>query len=469
MPSTLGDALATDLYQLTMAAGYFHRGMHAHVATCELFVRRLPKARRFLLALGLDEVSQHLEALRFTEQDIAFLAELPVLASAMTPAFRDYLRAFRFTGDLWSIPDGSVVFENEPFLRVRAPIIEAQIVETFALSLVNHATMVGSKAARMVLAASGRACVEFGTRRTHADAAVDAARAAYAAGFVGTSNVEAARRFGIPVMGTAAHMWTMAHPSEEASFKGYFEVFPSSTILLIDTYDTPRGALRAARVCRERLRGVRLDSGDLGALAREVRGILDAEGAGQAKILASGDLNEHTIASLLASGAPIDTFGVGTELVCSVDAPSLGGVYKLVELDDGSERRPMAKFSEGKASYAGVHQTYRITDEAGFFDRDVLALDDEGPPTLAGGQLAHALLSPVLLSGKRRAPSPRLEEIRARAAASLAALPPVLRELAPPQTGEDRYAVEPSARLRIVTDEVRRRFVADSTGNERRS
>lgn len=461
MPSTLGSALATDLYQLTMAAGYFHRGMQAHVATCELFVRRLPKPRRFLLALGLDDVARHLEALRFTAEDIAFLAELPALKGAMTPAFQAYLRDFRFTGDLWSIPEGTVVFENEPWLRVRAPIIEAQIVETFALSLVNHLTMVGSKAARVVLAAGGRACVEFGTRRTHADAAVDAARAAYAAGFVGTSNVEAARRFGIPVLGTAAHMWTMAHATEEEAFRGYFEVFPSSTILLIDTYDTPRGAMRAARVCRERLRGVRLDSGDLGALAREVRGILDAEGAGQAKILASGDLNEHSIAALVASGAPIDTFGVGTELVCSVDAPSLGGVYKLVELDDGRERRPMAKFSEGKGSFAGVHQTYRITDADGRFDRDVLALDDEGPPTLAGGQLAHALLAPVLVGGSRRAPVPSLDEIRARSAASLAALPAVIRDLAPPQTSEDRCPVEPSARLRIVTDEVRRRFVAD--------
>lgn len=461
MPTTLGNALATDLYQLTMAAGYFHRGMREQVATCEMFVRRLPKARRFLLALGVDDVADHLSSLRFTEDDVELLASLPVMRSAMTPAFRDYLRSFRFTGDLWSVAEGTVLFENEPFLRVRAPIIEAQIVETFALSLVNHMTMVGSKAARVLIAAAGRTCVEFGTRRTHADAAVDAARAAYAVGFAGTSNVEAARRFGIPVMGTAAHMWTMAHPTEEAAFEGYFAVFPDSSILLIDTYDTPRGARRAARVCGQKLKGVRLDSGDLGGLAREVRAILDAEGLTGVKVLASGDLNEHSIAALVASGAPIDTFGVGTELVCSVDAPSLGGVYKLVELDDGKERRPMAKFSEGKASYAGVHQTYRITDAAGYFDRDVLALEDEGPPTLAGGQLAHALLAPVLVRGGRRAPRPALDEVRARVAASLASLPPYLRELAPPGPEDQRFPVEASARLRIVTEDVRRRFVAE--------
>jgi len=467
VPSAYGSALATDLYQLTMAAGYFHRGMRGHVATCELFVRRLPRARRYLVALGIDELVRHVEALRFSDEDIAFLAELPALRAAMTPAFCDYLRGFSFTGDLWAVREGTIAFENEPLVRVRAPIIEAQILETFALSLVNHATMVGSKAARVVTAARGRTVVEFGTRRTHPDAAIDAARAAYAAGFAGTSNVEAGRRYGIPVLGTAAHMWTMAHPTEAASFEGYFQVFPDGAILLVDTYDTVRGARRAARICREKLKGVRLDSGDLGALAKLVRPVLDAEGAPQAKILVSGDLNEHIVERLLADGAPIDTFGIGTEVVCSVDAPSLGGVYKLVELDDGNERRPMAKFSEGKGTFAGVHQAYRITAASGAFDRDVLALDDEGPPTLAGGQLAHALLAPVMIGGKRRAGPAPLDEVRAHVASGLSALPPYLRDLAPAEPGDRRYPIEPSSRLRAVTEEVRRRFVTEGASGER--
>jgi nicotinate phosphoribosyltransferase len=321
--------LSTDLYQLTMAAGYLRRGMARHLATCELFVRRLPATRRYLVALGVDQVAEHATRLRFTPEDVAFLAQVPALRAAMTPEVRDYLLSFRFSGDLWAVDEGAIVFEHEPILRVRAPIIEAQILETFALSVVNHATMIGSKAARIVRAARGRTVVEFGTRRTHADAAVDAARAAYAVGFAGTSNVLAARTYGIPVLGTAAHMWTMAHPSEQAAFEAYVAVFPESAILLVDTFDTLRGAVRAARAAGDRLRGVRIDSGDLDALSREVRRILDAEGAPHAKIVVSGDLNEHSIAALPAAGAPIDTFGVGTELVCSADAPALGGVYKL--------------------------------------------------------------------------------------------------------------------------------------------
>ncbi len=461
MASGLGHALATDLYQLTMAAGYFHRGMASHVATCELFVRRLPKARRFLVALGVDDVVRHLEALTFTEQDLAFLKELPGLRAAMSPAFVEYLRAFRFTGDVAAVPEGTIFFQTEPVLRIRAPIIEAQIIETFALSTVNHATMVGSKAARVVQAAAGRAVVEFGTRRTHPDAAVDAARAAYSVGFAGTSNVEAGRRFGIPVLGTAAHMWTMAHATEEQAFEGYFSVFPDSATLLIDTYDTPRGAARAARVCADRLRGVRLDSGDLGALARVVRGILDAEGAPQAKILASGDLNEHSIAALVAAGAPIDTFGVGTEMVCSVDAPSLGGVYKLVALEVGGEQRPIAKFSEGKGTYPGAHQVHRVTSPEGRLLRDVLALAEEDAPRPGGGERAEPLLHPVLVAGARVCPPSSLAEVRSRVDAGMASLGPELRDLEPRASGHGALSVEPSARLVDLTERVRRRFVEE--------
>jgi len=459
---TPSSALSTDLYQLTMAAGYFHRGFAGHTATCEMFVRRLPKARNFLVALGIDAVLDYLEALRFSEDDIAFLGSLPALAKAMTPAFCDYLRRFRFTGEVWAVDEGTIVFENEPLLRVKAPIIEAQMVETFALSAINHATMIASKAARIVHAAAGRGVVEFGTRRTHPAAAIDAARAAYAVGFAGTSNVEAARRHGIPVLGTAAHMWTMAHASEEEAFSAYLQVFPESAILLIDTYDTPRGAERAARVAQGKLKGVRLDSGDLGALARQVRGILDAGGAPQAKIVASGDLNEHSIAALVSAGAPIDMFGVGTELVCSVDAPSLGGVYKLVEIHDGHTRRDIAKFSEGKATYPGPHQVLRIVD-ANRYARDVIMLEQEDSPTLFGSQKMVVLLSPALRAGARvRAPA-TLGEIRARVAHGMASLPVALLDLAPRAVGARGYPVEPSSHLLSLMDRLRESLVEEGT------
>ena len=255
-----------------MAAGYFHRGMTGATATCEMFVRRLPRRRRYLVAMGLERALRYLEGLRFTDEEIAFLATVPSLRDAMTPGFAAYLRDLRFTGDVWAVPEGTAVFADEPLVRVRAPIVEAQLVETFLLSAINHATLIASKAARIVHAAGDAEVMEFGTRRTHPDAAVDAARAAYCAGFVGTSNVEAGFQFGVPVMGTAAHMWTMAHATEEEAFEGYVATFPSAAILLIDTYDTLRGAHRAAAIARDKLKGVRLDSGDLLGLSRAVRG-----------------------------------------------------------------------------------------------------------------------------------------------------------------------------------------------------
>jgi len=458
VPQNLGQALATDLYQLTMAAGYFHRGRAEHRATCEMFVRRLPKARRFLVALGIEDAVEHALRMRFSEDDLAFLAELPALRDAMTPDFIGYLRDFRFRGDVWAVDEGAVVFEREPLVRVEASIIEAQILETFLLSAINHATTIGSKAARVLLAAEGRGVVEFGTRRTHPESALDAARAAYAVGFAGTSNVEAGRRFGIPVTGTAAHMWTMAHATEREAFEGYFSVFPNSSILLIDTYDTPRGALRAAELVRDKLKGVRIDSGDLGAMSREVRATLDANGAPQAKIVASGDLNEHSIAALVAEGAPIDTFGVGTELVCSVDAPALSGVYKLVELDDGSGPRPIAKFSEGKGTLPGPQQVHRVRAASGQPLRDVIALADEAAPTAPEGGSTAPLLSVAIRSGTRVRDRAAMGDVRARVASELESLPASLRALAV-DPGAPRYAIEVSAPLASLVDEVRTRVV----------
>jgi nicotinate phosphoribosyltransferase len=467
------DALHTDLYQLTMAAGYFHRGMTGATATCELFVRRLPPHRRFLLAMGIERALAYLEGLAFTDEQIAFLRTVPSIRDAMTPAFADFLRGLRFTGDVWAVPEGTAVFATEPLVRVRAPIVEAQLVETFLLSAVNHATLVASKAARVVLAAGDREVMEFGSRRTHPDAAVDAARAAYCAGFVGTSNVEAGMRFGVPVIGTAAHMWTMAHPSEVSAFEAYVATFPSASTLLIDTYDTLRGARRAAEVAREKLRGVRLDSGDLLALSRAVRVILDEHGCTEARVVASGDLNEHRIAELRAEGAPIDVYGVGTDVVTSIDAPALGGVYKLVELERDGVATPIAKFSEGKATLPGVHQVHRfhaghvgghvggnVGGHAGArrIARDVIALADEPRP-----EGADPLLVPVMQRGARVAPREEVAEVRARGLRSLAALPTELTRLEDPAPSWTGFVPETSAGLSALVTRVRARMVDGPT------
>ncbi|MDC3957985.1 nicotinate phosphoribosyltransferase [Polyangium jinanense] len=460
------DALRTDLYQLTMAAGYFHRGMQDRRATCEMFVRRLPRRRRYLLAMGIERLLGYLENLSFTEDEIRYLRDLPALRDAMTEPFVEYLRRFRFRGDVSAVREGTVVFANEPLVRISAPIIEAQIVETFLLSVVNHATMIGSKAARVVRAAGSAGVIEFGTRRTHPEAAIDAALSAYAAGFVGTSNVEAGKRFGIPVMGTAAHIWTMAHATEEEAFENYVATFPNASILLIDTYDTLRGAERAARIAKDKLKGVRLDSGDLLALSRAVRPILDAAGCTSAKIVASGDLNEYKIEALRRAGAPIDLYGVGTDLVASIDSPALGGVYKLVEIEQDGKVIPICKFSEGKATFPGPHQVYRFVDGAGVLARDVIALADEDPRRLGEGQ-PEALLVPRMKNGARTEPAEGLDVVRARVARELARLPEALHVLdeAPPPTErtDEPYRAVPSTRLLELVEDVRARVVGAAT------
>ncbi len=450
-------ALSTDLYQLTMAAGYFHRQMGDRVATCEMFVRRLPHDRRYLVAMGVEALAHYLEELRFEERDIAFLKSVPALADAMTPAFCDYLRSFQFSGDVDAVPEGTVMFENEPFVRIHAPLIEAQMIETHLLSLVNHQSMIASKAARIVTAAEGATAVEFGTRRTHHDAAIDAARAAYAVGFAATSNVEAARRFGIPVTGTAAHMWTMAHPSEEAAFSAYAEVFPNATILLIDTYETERGAVRAARAAKEKLKGVRIDSGDLDGLSRRVRSILDEMGRKSARIVVSGDLNEHSIAALRRAKAPIDTFGVGTGSLRRPTRPRSVGSTRLVDLETGGAHRAIAKFSPGKATFPGAHQVYRISGDTA--ERDVLALADEAPPIAANGRRVDALLVPFVRAGKRARKEDDLNAIRSRAQAGIAALPATLRDIGP-KPHDLHFPVEPSPALDRLTEQVRHEVVA---------
>jgi nicotinate phosphoribosyltransferase len=442
--------LATDLYELTMAAAY-HAHQRAERASFELFVRRLPPHRSYLIVAGLAQALDYLRALRFGEAEIAYLRGLPVFAKGPADFF-DYLRAFRFRGEVWAMPEGTLAFAGEPLLRVTAPILEAQILETYLLATINFQTLIATKAARMAAAAQDRGVIEFGARRAHGmEAALYAARAAFIGGCIGTSNVEAGWRFDLPVYGTAAHSWTMAFAREIDAFRAYYRVFPESTTLLLDTYDT----LAAARLATEfgpALRGVRLDSGDLAALAKQVRAILDQAGLAQTKIVASGDLNEDKIAEMLAAGAPIDLFGVGTELSTSYDAPALGGVYKLVELAVDHQIQPKMKLSREKATYPCRKQVWRERASDGLFTGDVIAAADEERD--AGR--AEPLLIPVMRDGEVIAPAPSLREIQARARAQLARLPERCQSLTQAEDYPVRYSAELERRREEMLKELER-------------
>jgi nicotinate phosphoribosyltransferase len=409
------NALLTDLYELTMAAGYFHAAKTTEVATFEFTIRRLPANRNFVIAAGLPQAVEYLLNLRFTDEDVFYLRGLPQFRHAPSEFF-DYLRVFRFTGDLFAVPEGTPLFAGEPVLCLRAPIIEAQIPETYLLSAISFPTLIASKAARCVAAAEGRSVVEFGTRRAHTpEAGTLGARAAYIGGCSGTSNALAGMRFGIPVSGTSAHSWVMSFACEMQAFKRLQCTLGESAVQLVDTYDSIEGARHAAKLGGP-MWGVRIDSGDLGALSRQVRSILDDAGRHDAKIMATGDLDEYKIRELVQAGSPIDAFGVGTQLATSADAPSLSAVYKMVELNIGGIRRFTAKYSAHKGSLPGAKQVFR--DEA----RDVIARSGE----CGRGE---ALMRPVILGGHLVEPLPTLEESRIRAAESIAKFSPAMRGL----------------------------------------
>ncbi len=427
--------LLTDLYQLTMLQAYLARGME-ETAVFELFSRKLPAGRNFLVAAGLEQALDFIEAFRFGEEELDWIER----SRLFRPGFAERLARLRFSGDVHAMPEGTLFFPDEPVLRVTAPIAEAQILETRVLNLIHFETVVASKAARCVLAAPGKSLVDFGLRRAHgAEAGLLAARASYLAGFAGTSTTLAAPRFGIPVFGTMAHSFVQAHESEQEAFEHFAEVFPGNAVLLIDTYDTVEGARKAVAAGRDRaIRGVRLDSGDLGALAKAVRPILDAGGQKDAIIFASGSLDEERIAALEASGAPIDSYGVGTSLVTSADRPYLDAVYKLQEYAG----RPRRKRSTGKATWPGRKQVFRHYGRDARLARDVVTA--EGDP-----QSGEPLLKPVMLRG-RRLPQPNLSAARAHAAAQLARLPERLRVLG----AADPYPVEIAPALRALAEEV---------------
>jgi nicotinate phosphoribosyltransferase len=428
-----GAALNTDLYELTMAAGFFEAGKAADRATFELFVRRLPWNRNFILAAGLAQAVEYLLNLRFTADEIAYLKTLPQFVR--TPAeFFDMLAGLRFTGDLFAVREGTPLFAGEPFLTIRAPLIEAQLVETYLLATIGFQSTIATKAARVVRAALGHAVVEFGTRRAHSpEAGVLGARAAYIGGCSGTSNTETGFRYGVPVFGTAAHSWVMSFPTELGAFERLQRLLGETTVYLIDTYDTLEGARRAASLGHP-LWGVRLDSGNLGELAVSVRRILDEAGLTEAKIMATGDLNEYKIQELLAARAPIDVFGVGTELATSADAPSLGVVYKLVELEDAGGRRYPVKLSHEKQTLPGAKQIFRSADH------DVLARASECYACDQIGSSCEALQRPVILTGELVESLPAVAEARHYAEKSLARLPATCLSL---------FASEPAWRVDI--------------------
>ena len=424
-----------------MAAGYFQAGKIRETATFELFFRRFPSNRNFIVAAGLQQAVDYLLNLKFTREEIDYLRSLPQL-SRVSPEFFDQLAGLRFNGDLFAVPEGTPLFPGEPFLTLRAPIMEAQIPETYLLSTIGFQSMIATKAARVVEAACGRGVVEFGTRRAHSpEAGVLAGRAAYVGGCTGTSNTETGFRYGIPVFGTNAHSWVMSFPTEIEAFRSLQQLLGEATAYLIDSYDTLEGARRAVSLGRP-MWGVRLDSGNLVELAPAVRKILDEAGMPDAKIMATGDLNEYKILELVAARAPIDVFGVGTELSTSSDAPALSVVYKMVEIESGGEKRYTAKFSEEKHTMPGVKQVIRYADH----DRIVRSHDcsSESSP-------AEALLRPVILGGRLVEPLPPVREARERRAKSLAQFPPKVRSLF---TQEDAWRVEYSKELIALSDRV---------------
>lgn len=419
-----GGALSTDFYELTMMAGYYTAGVMAP-ATFELYVRDLPVNRSFLIAAGLEQALAYLENLHFEANDIDDFRRLPGLQRVPAQFFDEYLPRFRFTGEVWAIAEGTPVFPPEPLLRITAPMPEAQLVETALLAHIAFQTSVASRTARIVDAAAGRPVVEFGARRAHGlEAGVLAARAAFLAGCESTSNVDAGRRFGIPVSGTMAHAWVMAFPDEISAFRRYAEVF-GETVMLLDTYDAEH-AVRRIAASGLRPRAVRLDSGDVVPMSRRVRAILDAADLRDTAIFVSGDLDEQRIADMLAAGAPVDAFGVGAAVSTSSDAPSLGAIYKLVEIEREGVVVPIMKLSPGKQTYPGRKQVWRRVEDDTAVE-DVIELAGERN---VGAE--RPLLERVMMDGRRNGPPPSLNAVRARCRAALAALPESVRRLRDP-------------------------------------
>ena len=441
------NTLLTDLYQLTMLQSYYELGMD-DTAVFEFFVRRLPEHRNFILFAGLQQVIEYLENLHFSQHELEWLDQ----SGRFDAGFLGRLGKFRFLGDVHAMAEGTVFFRDEPVLRITAPLPEAQLIESRLINILHYQTLIASKAARCRLAAPDKTLIDFGMRRAHgAEAALLAARASYIAGFDGTATVQAEQDFGIPIYGTMAHSYIQAHDSESQAFENFARSHPDNVVLLIDTYDTQRGAekvVRLAKALREEgiaIKAVRLDSGELADLSVSVRRILDEGGCGDVAIFTSGDLDEYRLAGLLGRGCPVDGFGIGTRMTISTDSPSLDCVYKLQEYA-GQGRR---KRSTGKTTWPGSKQIYRRRSADGCFDGDLLTLASD---TRDDGD---ALIVPVMRKGKRIDPVETLDAIRERSSAQLACLPNHLKALA---VSPERYPVRISAGLKDMAEQVDKHF-----------
>jgi nicotinate phosphoribosyltransferase len=436
-------AILTDLYQLAMLKAYQDRGMN-QTAVFEFYIRNLPSQRNFLMAAGLEQVLEYLENLRFTQLERGWLKT----SGRFPEDFVDSLADFRFTGDVDALPEGTVFFPNEPVLRITAPLQQAQLTESRIINILQMQVMAASKAARMVLTAPGKTLLDFGLRRAHgSEAGLFVARASYIAGFNGTATVPANPFYGVPVFGTMAHSYIQAHGDETAAFRDFAHSWPDNTIFLLDTYDTIQAAHKVVAVARDlkkegiSIHGVRLDSGDLAQLAKQVRSILDEGGLQDTKIFASGNLDEYALEQLIARQAPIDGFGIGTRLAVSEDAPTLECVYKMQEYDG----QPRRKRSEGKSTWPGRKQTFRTFDALGKMKGDYIAMEDESHP-------GEPLLKPCMRQGKRLSPPAPLEKCRAHAAQQLDQLPKTLRSL----KQEQPYSVHISQKIRELADRLDR-------------
>ena len=433
--------LLTDFYELTMMQGYLKSGKHKEKVIFDMFYRKNPCGNGFAICCGLEQVVEYIRNLHFSEEDIDYLRSL----GTFDEDFIEYLRGFHFTGDIYAIPEGTVVFPKEPLIKVIAPVIEAQLVETAILNLVNHQSLIATKACRVVYAAQGDGVMEFGLRRAQGpDAGIYGARAAVIAGCIGTSNVYAGQKFHMPVLGTHAHSWIMSFPTELEAFKAYARLYPNNCILLVDTYDTLKSGVKNAILCYDAMKeegitlkrfGIRLDSGDLAYLSKKARKMLDEAGYPDAIISASNDLDENLIASLKAQGACITSWGVGTNLITSESQPSFGGVYKLAATySDEGQWIPKIKLSENseKITNPGNKQIYRIIEkDSGKVFADYIALEEERfseaedlvlfdpidtwkKSTLKGGSYEmRPLLVPIFLGGKLVYNCPSVEEIKA--------------------------------------------------------
>ena len=460
-------ALLTDLYQLTMVGGYVKEGKTDQWANFDYFFRKVPDDGGYCVLAGLEDVIRYIKTLHFTQRDLAYLERTGLFSKE----FILYLKDFKFTGHLWAVPEGTIVFPHEPLIRVTAPLPEAQLIETTLLNIMNFQTLIATKAARIRCAAQGDPVVDFGLRRAHGpDGALMASRAAYIGGVEGTSNVLAGQIYGIPIRGTHAHSWVESFPSELEAFRAFARVYPESCVLLVDTYDTLRsGVPNAITVAKElatqghRLRGIRLDSGDLAYLSKEARKMLDEAGFEDVLIMASSDLDEWLIESLKRQGARIDIWGVGTRLVTSYSTPALGGVYKLTALDEGGRQMvPKIKRSDNpeKITNPGVKKLVRMYDNYGQMRGDVLFLEDEELPQGRSFRVYHPmfshifktyprhfnmkeLLTPIFHEGELVYQTPSLHEIREHTISGLDQLDDAYKRLHNPHT----YHVSLSSKL----------------------